>query len=63
VVHVDKLKKCYSQLPETEAVTADSTEVGTANEPSTIKTDFGNTLGARVHQRQRSIPPPQKFVD
>ena len=63
VAHADKLKKCYSQLPEVEVVTADSTEVKTAVEPDALEASCKDTLGARVHQRQRQVQPPRRFLD
>jgi len=48
VVHADKLKKCHSQLHKNEAVTADSAEVGTADEPHHFEAGTGDTPGQKI---------------
>ena len=63
VAHADKLKKCYSLLPEVEEVAVDNTEVKTTVEPVAVEDWRDDTLGARVHQRQRPVHPPGRFLD
>jgi len=55
VVHADKLKKCYAQSPETEAVAAEKS--------SPVEPDCGDTPADRVHQRKRQVYSPRRFLD
>ena len=55
VVHADKLKKCYAQSSETEAVAAEKS--------SPVEPDCGDTPADRVHQRKRQVHSPRRFLD